>query len=211
MKYVYFVRHGETESNITNVRQDGTPPLTERGRQQAAFIAERCTNLPIEAIVASPMVRTRETAERIAESIKLPIEYSDLFVEHHVPSELIGLLRDDPKLQEVDRIILEHIHDPAWHHSDEENFFDLKKRALEGLRFLGTREETHTLVVTHGFFMRVLIAAALFGEELTPEVFQPFARTFHMANTGLSIFGYDETKENPWWLWVWNDHAHLAD
>jgi hypothetical protein len=57
----------------------------------------------------------------------------------------------------------------------------------------------------------VLIATALFGEKLTPEVFLPFARTFHMANTGLSIFGYNEEKENPWWLWVWNDHAHLAD
>lgn len=211
MKYVYFVRHGETASNITNVRQDGTPPLTEKGREQAAFIAQRCTKLPIEAIIASPMVRTQETAKHIAKSINLPIEYSDLFVEHHSPSEAIGLLRDDAKLVEIDRIILEHINDPDWHYADEENFFDLKKRALECLRFLGAREETHTLVVTHGFFMRVLIATALFGEKLTPEVFLPFARTFHMANTGLSIFGYNEEKENPWWLWVWNDHAHLAD
>jgi hypothetical protein len=32
-----------------------------------------------------------------------------------------------------------------------------------------------------------------------------------MENTGLSVIEYDKKKKNPWWVWIWNDHAHLGD
>jgi hypothetical protein len=34
-----------------------------------------------------------------------------------------------------------------------------------------------------------------------------------MENTALTVFGYgnkDKDALQDWWLWIWNDHAHLG-
>jgi len=77
MKYIYFVRHGESQANaeITGIGMDS--PLTEKGREQAGFIAERCKRLPIQVIISSTMNRARETAEVVLKRIQKPMEVSE--------------------------------------------------------------------------------------------------------------------------------------
>ena len=210
MKRVYFVRHGESEGNAGNIRGHASHPLTEKGHQQSQLIAERCSKLPIEYIISSTMVRARETGDTIAEKLGITPEYSDLFIEAQAPSEFRGKPREDPELLLAQQQINENFGVPGWHFSDEENFEDLKERAHKALERIVEVGKDHILVLTHGWFMRMVIAYALFGDELTSHEASKFVRAAHMENTGLSILGYDETKENPWWLWVWNDHAHLS-
>ncbi|MDP2655923.1 MAG: histidine phosphatase family protein, partial [bacterium] len=80
-KTVYFVRHGQSEGNVGTVFQPLNSPLTEKGREQAEYIAERAASLSFESVVSSPLTRARETAEAIAKRTKKSIEFSDLFVE----------------------------------------------------------------------------------------------------------------------------------
>jgi len=210
MKKIYFVRHGECEGNVGPIRSSEESPLTKKGQKQANIVAKRCAKLSIDIIICSTMVRTKQTVESILKKIKKPIKYSDLFVERRRPKEAYNILKDDPKGLEAEKSFFANFHLPGYRYSDEENFDDLKKRAAKALKLLEDRPEEHILVVTHGFFMRVVMAYALFGKKLTGDECTKFVHKLHMENTGISVFGYDKKQKfSPWWLWIWNDHAHL--
>jgi len=58
MTRVYFVRHGESESNlITQFAGSLDMPLTEKGRKQAALTAEFLKNIPFSAVYSSDLSR----------------------------------------------------------------------------------------------------------------------------------------------------------
>lgn len=211
MKKIYFVRHGESEGNIGPIRQTAASSLTQKGIEQASFVAQRASKLPVDILISSTMTRAKETAQVISEKISKSIEYSDMFVERRRPSEVLGKPKNDPIALTAEKEIGENFSKPSWRLSNEENFDDLKNRALQALQYLGNRPEENILVVTHGFFLRIVMACVVFGKDLSGEECERFIRTFHMENTGITVFGYDDNKnENPWWLWVWNDHAHLG-
>ncbi|MDP2703770.1 MAG: histidine phosphatase family protein [bacterium] len=210
-KKIYFVRHGESEGNVKPIWQGSDSPLTEKGRAQAVFTAHRCAKFPVEVVLSSALRRARETAEIIVAKTGAPLEVLDLFVERRRPKEQAGRPKDDPEAVRSEREIWANFHVSGFRFSDEENFDDLKERAGRALKFLGGRPEDNILVVTHGFFMRVLAARAIFGDGLTSHECERFIRTFHMENTGITIFSFDKEREDsPWRLWVWNDHAHLG-
>jgi len=216
MKTIYLVRHGESEGNASRIFHTHDVALTEKGQQQAAFIAKRAAKLPVDVIIASPLLRTRQTAAAIVSEIKKPIEYSELFIERKIPSELRGKHHDDPLIQDtLNRI---HKYDtPDFRHSDEENFEDLKTRANAALSYLEKRPEDHILVVGHGFFTRSLVARVLLGEGMTGAEFLNVIRALRTRNTGLTVLHYKEHAgmghegpESNWQLLTWNDHAHLG-
>ena len=68
-----FLRHGATAPNLAGLRCGGDldVPLTKLGREQAAIAARQIAALrpPVGLIVTSDMLRTRETASIIAESL----------------------------------------------------------------------------------------------------------------------------------------------
>lgn len=217
-KTIYVVRHGQSESNIGPVRQGTESPLTEKGREEAAFVAKRVKNLPVEALISSSFVRARQTAEIISGEIGKPVEYSDLFAERRMSSELKGISHQDPLNIRVNKLIREHFHLPGWRHSDEENFDDLKQRAGEALSYLENRPEQNILVVSHGIFARVLLARVIMGGELTGRECEHFIRSLRMKNTALTVLRYDgevlesqEGGEAPWKVLTWADYAHLAE
>ena len=82
------VRHGESEWNVLGKWQGRADTnLTEAGRVQALRAAEQLVtaNVDIERVVASSLIRARETAEIIAEHIGLPrIDVDDRLVETDV-------------------------------------------------------------------------------------------------------------------------------
>jgi broad specificity phosphatase PhoE len=75
MKRFYIIRHGE------KVRTPGDPPLSELGTLQAQRTAKYLRDLPISKIVASPMMRTQQTARYIADILSLTFETNDLLKE----------------------------------------------------------------------------------------------------------------------------------
>lgn len=55
--------------------------LNDEGRQQAEDVAERLRRLPLKAVYASPLERTRETAEPLARLLALPVQTRDGLAE----------------------------------------------------------------------------------------------------------------------------------
>lgn len=69
------MRHGESQSNVRQIvtyKADDPYPLTEKGREQVAVAAGTLAQEKIDLIIASPLLRTRETATLIAEEIGIP-------------------------------------------------------------------------------------------------------------------------------------------
>ncbi len=210
IKNIYFVRHGESEGNVSIVRLPETTPLTELGRKQAEYVAKRAAKLPIDVMFASTMIRAQETARIISEKIGKDFESFDFFGERRMPSAHIGTAKDDPQVIEDMDKIKKNLGVAGFKHSDEESFDDLKKRAAKAVKFLEARPEENILVVTHGFFLRIIVAYITFGEALTAYECDKFLRVLRPQNAGITVLKYDETEEDPWKLWIWNDHAHLG-
>jgi probable phosphoglycerate mutase len=217
MKTVYFVRHGQSEGNVGSVYQTAESPLTDRGKSQAEFIAKRCIHLPIETIVASNQLRAKTTAEIIAAKTGHHVEFSELLRERKKPSSLNGKHFDDPDANALNERWWLSLIDEGPRVEDGENFQDMCKRASFALDHLAKRPEKHILAVTHGFYMRYIVAVAIYGNALTGKIFEPLARTLIMENTGITVLrhgaGADMRRWGagaPWQLWMWNDHAHLG-
>lgn len=75
MKYIYFVRHGQTVWNVENKICGATDiELTEFGHQQAIETGKKILEEGIRAdeILYSPLVRAAETARHISEITGIP-------------------------------------------------------------------------------------------------------------------------------------------
>jgi probable phosphoglycerate mutase len=216
MKTVYFVRHGESENNAAERYNSFDTPLSPKGVGQAHVIAERCAKLPIELIYASTMPRSRQTAEIIAKKIPVAIEESGHFRERITASRILGRDRNDPEVRTIVEENWKHFQDPKWRFEDGENFQDLKTRALAGLELLASRPEEHILVVSHGFFMFVIAAAVIFGNDLSSEECAHIIGGLgDLENTAMAVVKkHKEVRrfsgDSEWILHVWNDHAHLG-
>ena len=71
---LYLIRHGETP--LTPFKKfsgngPNDPELTEEGHRQAALVAKEIAKLQPDLLIASPMMRTRQTAEHITRSTGL--------------------------------------------------------------------------------------------------------------------------------------------
>lgn len=212
-KTVYFVRHGQSEDNVAPVFQSPNSPLNEKGRKQAESISDRVSKLSFDALIASPFERAKQTAEAIAKATEKQPEYSELFVERVKPTYINGKPYTDEKANTLWREWEKSLYTPGLRAEDGENFDDLIARADKALAFLQNRPEQSLVVVTHGYFLRTIVARVLLGDLLSGEAFRNIQRTAAMENTGLTVLQYRESfEEKPIWrLWIYNDHAHLAD
>lgn len=214
LKTVYFVRHGQSEGNVTQAFQPTDSPLSSQGEVQAQQLAKRTSSLAFDALIASPFLRARQTAEVIAATTGKEPHYSDLFVERLKPTSIYNKPFTDPQAQEVYQAWSESLYTPGMRAEDGENFDDITKRAEKALDYLAKRAEESLLVVTHGYFMRAILARVLLGDLLTGEAFRRMqTRCYPMENTGISVFRLveDALGQRAWHLWMYNDQRHLGE
>jgi broad specificity phosphatase PhoE len=155
--------------------------------------------------------RAKETAEIIALTTGREPEYSALFVERMRTGRIDGKPYNDKEANALWRDWQKDFYTPGMQLADGESFDDLIRRADAALAFLEARTEQSLAVVTHGLFVRTIVARVLLGDFLSGEVFRRFQRVTSMENTGLTAVRYHGAfEEEPCWrLWTHNDHAHL--
>jgi probable phosphoglycerate mutase len=78
----YLLRHGEhvLRGRVLAGRTPGVG-LSVRGRAEITAVADRLAQERIAALCSSPLQRTRETAEILADRLDLPIEYREDVIE----------------------------------------------------------------------------------------------------------------------------------
>lgn len=213
MKRVYFVRHGETQANVANTVQGLDDPLTERGEMQAIRIGERAKNIDFDALISSDAIRTQQTAQAIADAKGIEkIELSPLFREAKRPTSLIGMNWTTDAYNHFRQLEAEHWGEPGWHFEDEESYEDLTKRAQDAVAYIEAHEKDTLMVVTHGRFLRYLMAYFMLGHTITSDVMLQIDSSLRTMNTGISVCFQDvEGGISGWKILTWNDHAHFAD
>ena len=82
MTTLYLVRHGETVDNVRQIMQGQTHgQLTEEGIRQAGAVRDKLRDIPFEAIIASDLKRSVDTARIIAEPHGLEVIQTPLLRE----------------------------------------------------------------------------------------------------------------------------------
>ncbi len=163
------------------------------------------------------MTRALQTAHAISKRTNHAIEQSDLFIERYRPDELSGKSKSDPVVEVLHDQWRSSIFSNGPRVSNGENFKDLHNRALGALTYLLAHPAEKILVVTHGFFLRFLVAVVIYGEKLDGERLAAVLKSFRTNNTGVTVLQYGFHTDNDsnypgehWIVRVWNDHAHLG-
>ena len=152
MNTIYLVRHGE---NPANLRSEFSYKLvdyslTPKGRLQAQQTAEYFRDKQIHEIYASPLKRTRETAQIIADALDLTVTIVEDFREVNVGA----LERQPPSIENWefhDRIVAEWFfgrHEVTF--PDGENYLTLLQRMRTGLsQAIHNKTGKNIIVVGH--------------------------------------------------------------
>jgi probable phosphoglycerate mutase len=161
---VLLVRHGLTA--LTGPVLAGWTPgvhLDERGRAQAAALAERLRDLPLGAVVSSPLERCRETAQAIlATRNGTPSHVDERFGEVHYgdwTGEKLETLAQDP----LWRVVQAHPSAVRFPGAEGESLSAAQHRAVSAIRDWNARvgDDAVYLVCTHGDIIKAIVADAL--------------------------------------------------
>jgi broad specificity phosphatase PhoE len=161
---LYFIRHGETASNVEGLLHGITDvPLNTRGVQQAQLIAERLAAMShLDRIVASPLQRALNTARAIRQRSGLPLEIHDGLKEMNfgvaegIPFHEVGDYYPDESRLFLDPHNL-HARYPGGESRGE--FLLRVETTVDEIanRYLGQ----HVVVVAHGGFISAALSIVL--------------------------------------------------
>ena len=199
MGVFHLLRHGEHGllGRVLAGRMPGVG-MTERGHAEIATQAERLAGDKVAAIYASPLQRTRETAEIVAARLGLPIEFRDDLLELDF-GEWTGAtfdsIRADPRWQ-------------AWSTQRSlatipggESMRAVQQRVVAALVELNERHLHETVVlVSHGDVIRSVLVYAL-GMPLDfynrIEIAQGSISTIRLDASGIRVLTLSERPRLP--------------
>jgi probable phosphomutase (TIGR03848 family) len=158
---VLLVRHGETPTTgkLLPGRARGLH-LSDAGRAQAEAVGERLAVLPkIDAVYASPLERTRETAKPIAAARRLPVTVDKGLLEADI-GEWTGLeLKAVAKLPEWKVV---HTYPSGFRFPGGESFREMQQRMVGAIERLRAAHPGGTIVlVSHADPIKAAVAHAL--------------------------------------------------
>jgi broad specificity phosphatase PhoE len=154
---LHLCRHGEHELPPGTLA--GRLPgvfLSERGKAQAHALARRLQSVELAAVYASPLERTRQTAELIA-------------VPHGLPVSLLEQVIEIDFGGWVGKTFAELADDPHWRRWNEvrslarcpggESMVEVQARVVDELQLVARRSEgLDVAVVTHGDVIKAAVA-----------------------------------------------------
>lgn len=186
MKELYFIRHGQTEWNaIRRMQGQWNSDLTELGREQADINGRFLTTLGIDYLVASPLDRTRQTADIINQHLELDINYDGRIMEWHC-GDWSGELWDDVSIKWPKEFAAWQEDQFNYPGPNGENYPDMIKRTSPFLDEVFASQHSRIAIVSHGMIGRVMVSILL-GH--SPE------EMFHFGQSNDTIFHLTEHTE----------------
>ncbi len=159
IKKAIFIRHGESLANVMNIITEDLEgyPLTERGMEQVLFSAEQLKGLKIDGVICSPILRTRQTANAIADRLNLSVK-----IDPRVRESGLGQY-NGYKLENVPKLSREDLGMESW------------LSQVKRMRSIISDYDGNYVVVSHALPIRAVVASFLdlderesFGIEIRP-------------------------------------------
>lgn len=204
MTQLLLIRHGQSTWNAEGRIQGwADPPLDDVGREQAQKLARRLADEKhgIVAVYSSPLLRARQTAEEIAQTLGLPVQTDDRLKENGV-GEFTGLTGQEVEQRFPEwfaglKATAEWVPPPGG-----EDRADFMNRAVRGMTDIVTHHPEQTVaIVSHGGTLGVYLAHLLGIPIRRPLPFQ-------FDNASLSVVQVAEPRIR---LYKLNDTSHLAN
>jgi len=195
------LRHGQTPMSVQK-RYAGRSdiPLTDVGLEQAAAAAKRLASAGIDVIVASPLLRARQTAGEVAATTGAPVVTDEGFRETDFGA-WEGLTFAEVR-ERWPAEVSAWLADPAVPPPDGESFTQVSERVSAALqRVLADRAGQTVLIVSHVTPIKMLVTTALLA---------PPAALYRMHLDLAALCEIDWYADGPAVLRSFNDTGHLA-
>ena len=196
------VRHGVTEYSVAK-RFAGRSDLelTEAGREQARRAAGRVAELgPVDVLISSPLRRTRQTADQLADQLELPVLIEDGMVETDF-GDWDGYTYAEVS-QKWPAELQRWLADPSVAPPSGESFETVTRRVRRARdRILAQHGGKTVVVVSHVSPIKTLVRLALDA---------PASALQRMFLEPASISVIDYYADGPVSLRSFNDTAHLG-
>jgi probable phosphoglycerate mutase len=178
--FIYFIRHGETILTPTR-KFSGTgsldPELMQEGLDQADLVAEEVVKLGADVLIASPLKRTRQTAEVIARTTGLEIIFDESWYELSF-GDWDGKSIEEVKAEDPDAYQA-WLNSTAYAPGGGESYDEASVRIEEALeKLVAEYPGKKVIVVTHNGVIKTAIKLAMGA---------PAEAVFHVDATPCSI------------------------
>ena len=195
------LRHGQTPMSVQKRYAGRTDaPLTEVGVQQAAAAAKRLASAGLGVIVASPLLRTVQTAQAVAAVTGAAVVTDDGFRETDFGA-WEGLTFAEVR-ERWPAEISAWLADPEVAPPGGESFTDVSARVTAALgHVLAARAGQTVLIVSHVTPIKMLVTAALQA---------PPAALYRMHLDVAALCEIDWYADGPAVLRSFNDTSHLS-
>ena len=157
MLTLYFIRHGETEWNVSGrIQGQLDSDLTEAGIQSIIRLKRQLTSIECHDVFSSPSGRALKTA-----NILFPnktIKTDKRLLEMNM-GQFEGLTWQEMK-EKNKRQFYNHFHFPeVFQAPDGENYGDVNHRIKKFLAYISSHYETGKIfIITHGVIIKLLLA-----------------------------------------------------
>ena len=154
------VRHGETKQNKAKIIQGHRPgELSELGETQARALAKRLSNLHFDSIYCSDLKRTKDT---LAPLLEISQKQSNLTYTEAIREKCYGEFEDRPVDEFLKHLAEKHETRFSYRPKDGENYVDAYERGAQFIEKIRPMHESESvLIVSHGGFIRTLLAGLL--------------------------------------------------
>lgn len=203
--YIILLRHGESVGNAEGYHQGQADfPLNEKGRLQANALASRWQNDQVifDLITSSSLERARETAQIIADTLKVRLELDELWMERN--NGVLAGLRPEEASRKHPRPSFIYPYQSIGEVGESQ--WELYLRAGRAVQSIFRHPPGRYLIVSHGGILNMVLYAIL---GIAPHAnFQ--GPRFRFRNAAFATLTYDPAG-HKWSLLGLNDRIHWPE
>ena len=162
MSTIVLLRHGRSTANVAGVLAGRSPgvSLDEKGREQAEAVAARLGDIPLDALISSPMQRCQETIAPLAAATGRTVRIEPRLAEVDY-GDWTGRALKDLAGEDLWRTVQAHASAAVF--PGGEGLAAVSRRAVEAIRdvIAESGPDAVVLVCSHGDVIKAILADAL--------------------------------------------------
>lgn len=200
--HITLLRHGESVGNAEGKHQGQSDfPLTEKGKAQAHALGKRWLKekMVFDLIISSPLSRAKETAQILADTLHIPVEFNPMWKERD-NGVLAGLRPEEANISFPSPRFV-HPYLPIGQNGESQ--WELYLRAGNAVQDLLHHSPGSYLIVSHGGILNMVLYAIL---GIVPQANFHGPR-FRFGNTAFTTLSYNP-GEHKWYVLGVNDQLH---
>lgn len=172
---IYLIRHGQTDWNVQGRFQGREDiPLNEKGIDQAKICGEVLQGTDFHAVISSPLIRAKKTAEIIAEYVSVGQVITEEGITERDFSKVSGMTAKEREAYYA-----------SGQPDDREPWEELCARMFAGMKkYADQYKDQNIIIISHGASINSVLSVLSQGKTGTGKIF--------LKNTCINIIDYQD-------------------